>query len=66
MNTRPIEAELFHPDRRAEGRTDGRTDGQINMKLTAAVRNFADTRNKGNFIGPRSKYNTTEERKYDK
>ena len=40
------------------GQTDGRTDGQTNMKLIAAFRNFADTRYKDNFIGPRSKNNT--------
>jgi len=44
----------------------GQADGQTNMKLIVALRNFADTRNKRNFIGHRSKYSTIEERKYDK
>jgi hypothetical protein len=54
------------PSEQMDGETDGKTDGQINMKLIVAFRNFADTRNKGNSIGPRSKYNKIEERKYDK
>ena len=37
------------------GQTGGRTDGQTNMKLKVAFRNVTDTRNKGNFTGPRSK-----------
>jgi hypothetical protein len=44
----------------------GQMDGQTNMKLIVAFRSFADTSNKGNFICPMSKYNTIEERKYDK
>jgi hypothetical protein len=30
MKIRPVEAGLFHADRRTAGRTDGRTDGQKN------------------------------------
>jgi hypothetical protein len=45
----------------------GLTEGQTNMTLiVACVRNFADTRNRDNFIGPRSKYNAIGERNYDK
>jgi len=35
MKIRPVGAELFHVDRRKDGRTD-------TMKLIVAVRNFAD------------------------
>jgi len=37
MEIRPMGAELFHVDRRADGRTDGQTDI---TKLTVAFRNF--------------------------
>ena len=63
MNTRTVEAELFHPDRRTEGRTEGRTDKH---EANSCVSQFNDTGNKGNFVGPTSKYNTIDERKYDK
>ena len=41
MKIRPVEARLFHADRRTAGRTDGRTDRRTDMmKLTVAFCNF--------------------------
>ena len=42
MKIRPVEAELFHADRRTGGRTDGQTD---TTKLIVAFPNFAILRN---------------------
>jgi len=56
MKIRPVEAELFHADGRAERRSDGRTDGRTDRqretdttKLIVAFRNFANTPKNADF-----------------
>jgi hypothetical protein len=51
------------PFAQTDGRKDRRTD---KYEAIVAFRNFADPRNKDNFTGPTLKYDTAEERKYDK
>jgi len=43
MKIRPVEAELFHVDRRTDGRMDRQTDRQMIMtKIIVAFRDFED------------------------
>jgi len=44
MKSCPVSAELFHADRRAEGRTDGQTDRHD--ETNSRFRNFANVPNK--------------------
>jgi len=52
MKVRPVEAELFHADGRADRRSDGRMDRQTETdttKLIIAFRNFAKTPKNADF-----------------